>query len=147
MEDLAGGRLCRAEEIALPPRVVPPRNHSNDVCVRKALHTWSLGVGSRRPRENEMQRLTLRTAARVAVIAAAGLGWGCGYAGAPSITVAGAYFPAWLACALIGITAALAARVVLSASGLVSLLPLPLLICSAVGAACAMLAWAAWIGL
>jgi len=90
--------------------------------------------------ERALQRI-----AQVSCAATAGLGCGC--AGAPSITVAGAYFPAWLACALIGIAAALAARVVLSVSGLVSVLPLPLLVCSAVGAACATLAWAAWIGL
>lgn len=92
-----------------------------------------------------MKRSALQTAAGVSVVATAGLACGC--AGAPSITVAGAYFPAWLACALIGVAAALAARVVLSVSGLVSVLPLTLLVCSAVGAACAALAWAAWIGL
>jgi hypothetical protein len=47
---------------------------------------------------------------------------------------------------LIGIAAALAARVALSVTGLLAILPLPLLVCSAVGAACAALAWAAWIG-
>ena len=92
-----------------------------------------------------MMRSALRTAARVSVVATAGLGCGC--AGAPSIIVAGAYFPAWLACILIGIAAALAARVALSVTGLLAILPLPLLMCSAVGAACAALAWAAWIGL
>jgi hypothetical protein len=97
--------------------------------------------------ENKMKRSALRTAAKVLVVTTLGLECGCAGAGAPSITVAGAYFPAWLACALVGVAAALAARVVLSVSGLVSVLPLPLLVCSAVGAACAALAWAAWIGL
>jgi hypothetical protein len=92
-----------------------------------------------------MKRSALRTAARVSIVATASLGSAC--AGAPSITVAGAYFPAWLACALIGIAAALAARVALSVSGLAALFPLPLLVCTAVGAACAALAWTAWIGL
>ena len=92
-----------------------------------------------------MKGSALRATARVSIIATAGLGCGC--AGAPSITVAGAYFPAWLACALIGIAAALAARVLLSVSGVGSVTPLPLLVCSAIGTACGTLAWLAWIGL
>jgi hypothetical protein len=71
----------------------------------------------------------------------------CGCTGAPSITVAGAYFPAWLACALVGVVAALATRAVLSACGVLPGLPLPLLVCGAAGVACAALAWAAWMGL
>src|SRR5262245_42894757 len=67
-----------------------------------------------------------------------------GCAGAPSIPIAGAYFPAWLLCAVIGIVAALAARVVFAATGLADAWPLQLLVCTSVGIVCAGAVWAAW---
>ena len=85
------------------------------------------------------------TLARWGVLAACGMTGGC--AGAPSLTVAGAYFPAWLACGLAGLVAAVLARVVLVASGLSQLLPLQLLVCSAIGVIAAALLWLLWVGL
>ncbi len=71
--------------------------------------------------------------------------WPCaGCAGAPSLGVAGAYFPAWLACALIGVVAALAARVAMVATGVAQVLPLQLLVSAAVGTLCGSAAWAFW---
>ncbi|HEY2256108.1 MAG TPA: YtcA family lipoprotein, partial [Variovorax sp.] len=43
---------------------------------------------------------------------------GCAQRGAPSLALFGAYFPAWMLCALFGILMALAARTVFVASGL-----------------------------
>lgn len=69
--------------------------------------------------------------------------WG----GAPSIAVAGAYFPAWLACALAAIFGALLARAGMLASGLAEVLPIQLLVCIAIGLLVAVLVWIAWIGI
>ena len=66
-------------------------------------------------------------------------------AAAPSITVAGAYFPAWLVCALVGVLGAIGARMVLAGAGLAQTLPLQLLVCLSVGVVCAAVAWAGWV--
>jgi len=74
--------------------------------------------------------------------------WPCAAcAGAPSIAVAGAYFPAWLACALVGLGAALVARVAMVATGLAQVLPLQLFVCASIGVLCGMAAWLNWTGL
>jgi hypothetical protein len=75
----------------------------------------------------------------------AGIAGGC--AGAPSIPVAGAYFPAWLACGLIGVVTSIVARMVLVAADLAAVLPLQLLVCLTIGAVCAGIAWTVWVGL
>ena len=71
----------------------------------------------------------------------------CGCTGAPSIPIAGAYFPAWLLCALIGVLGAAIARALFVMSGVAQLLPLQLFVCSAIGAAVAALFLWAWVGL
>lgn len=71
---------------------------------------------------------------------------GCGQRGAPSFVLFGAYFPAWMLCALIGITGAIAARSIFVASGLSGILPLQLLVCTAIGACVALLTWLFWFG-
>jgi hypothetical protein len=79
----------------------------------------------------------------LAVVLLAGMFSGC--AGAPSTTVAGAYFPAWLVCALIAAVAAVIARVIFVATGLAQSLPLQLLVCLSAGMLCGAMAWALWI--
>jgi hypothetical protein len=79
----------------------------------------------------------------LSTLASASLLGGC--AAAPSITVAGAYFPAWLVCALIGVLGAIVARMALAGTGLAQALPLQLLVCLSVGVACAAAAWAGWV--
>jgi len=69
-----------------------------------------------------------------------------GCAGAPSITVAGAYFPAWLACALVAVAGAIVARIAMVATGLAGTLPLQLSVCVALGSLCGLALWAAWVG-
>jgi hypothetical protein len=69
---------------------------------------------------------------------------GCAPRGAPSFALFGAYFPAWMLCALIGIVCAVGARAALMASGLSSALPFQLFVCMAIGACFAVLAWLFW---
>jgi hypothetical protein len=80
---------------------------------------------------------------RLAVALLAVLSSGC--AGAPSTTVAGAFFPAWLVCALIGALAAVLVRVIFVATGLAQTLPLQLLVCLSAGLLCGAMAWTLWI--
>jgi hypothetical protein len=71
---------------------------------------------------------------------------GCAVRGAPSFEIAGSYFPGWMFCGLIGIGSAIAIRVGFVASGLASVLPLQLFVCSAIGLCCGLLAWLLWFG-
>jgi hypothetical protein len=70
-----------------------------------------------------------------------------GCAGAPSIPLAGAYFPAWLLCALIGVLGAAVARALFVMSGVAQLLPLQFFVCTAIGVAVTALLWWVWAGL
>ena len=67
--------------------------------------------------------------------------------GAPSVDVAGAYFPAWLSCALVAVVGAILARVAMVATGLAQVIPLQLFVCISIGLLLAALVWVAWIGL
>lgn len=58
---------------------------------------------------------------------------GCSIDGAPSIELFGAYFPAWLIAALVGVFAAILARVGLAMSGLDEVVPWLLAVCSSIG--------------
>jgi hypothetical protein len=62
-------------------------------------------------------------------------------AGAPSLSLVGSYFPAWILCALIGVGAGLAARVGLATSRLAETAAYPLVICIAVGVIAGTAAW------
>ena len=66
---------------------------------------------------------------------------GCATAGAPSFTLFGAFFPAWMLCAGFGIAAAIAARGIFLATGLAELLAYQLFVCSAIGVIAAVLPW------
>jgi hypothetical protein len=90
--------------------------------------------------------LQARVAAGLALMFLASSGL-CGCAGAPSIPLAGAYFPAWLLCALIGVLGAALARALFVMSGVAQLLPLQLFVCTAIGVAVAALLWWVWVGL
>jgi hypothetical protein len=71
---------------------------------------------------------------------------GCSSPGAPSLILAGAYFPAWIMCAVIGILAAIVARFAMLVSGLASALPAQLFVCTALGLIVAIGAWVLWFG-
>jgi hypothetical protein len=53
-----------------------------------------------------------------ALLLTASLTGGCGARGAPWFSLFGAYFPAWLLCALVGVIGAVLARALLVAIGL-----------------------------
>jgi hypothetical protein len=68
---------------------------------------------------------------------------GCG--GAPSVTIAGAYFPAWLLCAVIAVVAAVLIRVVMVATGLSKFIPYQLAVCCSAGAIVGLILWHLWV--
>lgn len=53
----------------------------------------------------------------------------------------GAYFPAWLFCAAVGLMAALGTRVVLVLTELANTLPLQFFVCSSIGLIVAIGSW------
>jgi hypothetical protein len=66
---------------------------------------------------------------------------GCSEAGAPSFDLFGAFFPAWLLCAVFGIFVALGARIFFLARNLTDVLPFQLPVCTSLGAIFALLVW------
>ena len=72
------------------------------------------------------------------------LGLGGCQTGAPSLSLVGSYFPAWILCSLIGVAVGLAVRVVLSATRLAEVAAYPLVVCIASGAIAGILAWLAF---
>jgi len=68
---------------------------------------------------------------------------GCG--GAPAVTIAGAYFPAWLLCAIIAVVAAVFIRSLMIATGLARLIPYQLAVCCSAGAIVALILWHVWV--
>jgi hypothetical protein len=71
-----------------------------------------------------------------------GLG-GCDV-GAPSLSLVGSYFPAWILCSLIGLAVGLAARVGLSATRLAEAAAYPLVVCIATGVIAGVATWLAF---
>lgn len=69
---------------------------------------------------------------------------GCGGTHVPSLSLAGAYFPAWMLCLGIGVVVALVARAAMLATGLAERLPLQLWLCSALGLAAALAVARIW---
>ncbi|MGI4764683.1 MAG: YtcA family lipoprotein [Janthinobacterium lividum] len=78
-------------------------------------------------------------------IGCGGLG-GCRLAGAPSYSLFGAFFPAWLLCSVLGLVAAFLFRGVVIATGLEEAMPLRLLVYTAFGAGLAVWLWLALFG-
>lgn len=67
---------------------------------------------------------------------------GCSLAAAPSFALFGAFFPAWMLCALIGILGAAGARVVLTTPAFNDvMIPFQLAVCTAAGVLVGLLAW------
>jgi hypothetical protein len=66
---------------------------------------------------------------------------GCAPLGSPSLVLFGAYFPAWMLCALIGIGAALVARAVLVTIGLDALLAFRLFSYTSIAVTVGALGW------
>jgi YtcA family len=68
---------------------------------------------------------------------------GCG--GAPSLTIAGAYFPAWLLCAVIAVVVAAFIRALMVATGLANYIPYQLAVCCSAGIIVALIMWHFWV--
>jgi hypothetical protein len=68
---------------------------------------------------------------------------GCG--GAPSVTVAGAYFPAWLLCALIAVLVTVIVRGLMVVTGFSNHVPYQLAVCSSIGVIVALVVWQLWV--
>lgn len=102
------------------------------------MHNWKLGLRSRPP---DNYRSTLARAAFLVFTSC--LLTGCSLAAAPSFELFGAYFPAWMLCALIGILVAAITRVVLTAPAVSEVIPFQFAVCTAVGVIAALLAWIA----
>jgi hypothetical protein len=68
---------------------------------------------------------------------------GCSLAAAPSFELFGAFFPAWMLCALAGVFGAAGARVVLTTQTLSEVIPFRLAVCTAVGTIVGLLVWMA----
>ena len=81
-----------------------------------------------------------RRAIGVSVLAPLSL-CGCSEAGAPTFDLFGAFFPAWLLCAVLGIFVALGVRIFFAARNLTDVLPFQLPLCTSLGAIFALLIW------
>jgi hypothetical protein len=90
-----------------------------------------------------MQCVSERASILIIVLVAA-MTSGCTLHGAPSFVLFGAFFPAWMLLAFIGILAAIGTRITLVATGLAELLPLQLAVCVSAGVMVAILAWLLW---
>lgn len=70
----------------------------------------------------------------------------CSLAAAPSFELFGAYFPAWMLCALVGILGAAGSRVVLTTPALSGMVPFQFMVCTGVGVIVGLLSWVALFG-
>lgn len=70
----------------------------------------------------------------------------CGCSGAPSLSLAGAYFPAWLVCAVVAVLTAAVSRMLMTATGLAQAMPFQLAVNLSIGTLCGLLVWLVWSG-
>lgn len=89
-----------------------------------------------------------RRAAPIVAASAAGLAASVGpaAAAAPSLVVFGAYFPAWLLCALLGVVGALAVRALLRRVNLDEALPAKIVVYLAFAILIGVGLWRLWYG-
>ena len=66
--------------------------------------------------------------------------------GASSFPLFGAFFPAWMFCATLGILAAIGVRAVFVSTGWSSILPFQLFVCTSIGTIAGLLVWLLWFG-
>ena len=93
-------------------------------------------------RRSHINRLT-RLVSRVLLLGQAFCLTGCG--GAPSVTIAGAYFPAWLLCAVIAVLLAAFIRALMVATRLADYIPYQLAVCCSAGAIVGLILWHFWV--
>jgi uncharacterized membrane protein len=63
---------------------------------------------------------------------------------APTITLAGAYFPAWLLCAIFAVLVAIVAHILMSVTRLSDRVPFYSAVCASLGVAAALALWRLW---
>ena len=80
-----------------------------------------------------------------AVFATLALG-GCDVSGAPSYVLFGAFFPAWMFCALLGIFVAISARILCVTLNWARIFPHQLLVHASLGLCAALLTWLVLFG-
>jgi hypothetical protein len=86
-------------------------------------------------------------ASRLGVVAFVSLGLGgCALRGAPTYSIFGAFFPAWLLCAGLGIVASILLRTVLIAADFEEAVPLKLLVYVAFALGATLWLWLALFG-
>jgi hypothetical protein len=90
----------------------------------------------------EGEPMTLRTARKAMLLMVPSCTLvGCSLTGAPSFALFGAYFPAWMFCALIGIFGAAGLGVALRTATFSEVVPWPLAVCTSVGVIVGLLVW------
>jgi YtcA family len=80
---------------------------------------------------------------RIAAAAVSMLLDGC--SSAPSRNILGSYFPSWMICALIGMGATVAVRVLLAKTGIDAVLPMPIVVYLAFATAFSLAVWLLWL--
>jgi hypothetical protein len=90
-------------------------------------------------------RAAIMPRASMTALALMAIGLMTGCSGSPSRSILGSYFPSWMVCALIGLVAALVARVALKATGLLGELPAPLVVLLSIGCATTFALWLLWL--
>ena len=68
-----------------------------------------------------------------------------GCSSAPSRNILGSYFPSWMICALVGLGATVALRVVLAKLGIDAELPIPIVTYLAFATAISLAMWLLWL--
>jgi len=107
-------------------------------------NSYKKGTAESRHRD-KMGNLIARHAAVPTALALPLVLGGCSQ-GAPSLVLFGAFFPAWMFCAVLGIVAAIGARAVFVATDLSYVFPYQLLVCTSIGLVFALLLWLIWFG-
>jgi hypothetical protein len=97
------------------------------------------------PGQDARNRAATMPPASITALALMVLGLLTGCSGSPSRAILGSYFPSWMVCALIGLVAALVARVALKATGLLGELPAPLVVLLSIGCATTFALWLLWL--
>jgi hypothetical protein len=68
----------------------------------------------------------------------------CTMSGAPTFAIVGAYFPAWMLCALLGIAGAIIVRAVFCGIGLDAILPAKLFVYASIALIAGIAMWIGW---
>jgi len=95
-----------------------------------------------------LARLPARAGSRACFVAACCLFFlpGCSLDGAAAFEIAGAYFPGWMVCAVLGIFGACFLRLLFIRLGIDERVPLKLFFYSALSLILTLLSWRQWFG-